>query len=139
MATYKEIFGTNIEVLASDPANPVTGQVWYNSTDNVVKGAAATTSGAWQIEKEALHIWPRGGFMLIALPNLDGSFTVTLFLKKKGEPSFESLNDRESVINFFQEHFSSAMPLLPDLETDYFDNPAGILGTIRCEPWHHSN
>jgi hypothetical protein len=47
MATYKEIFGTNIEVLASDPANPVTGQVWYNSTDNLVKGAAATTAGAW--------------------------------------------------------------------------------------------
>ena len=47
MATYKEIFGTNIEVLASDPANPVTGQVWYNSTDNVVKGAALTTTGAW--------------------------------------------------------------------------------------------
>ncbi len=99
----------------------------------------AAADGSWQIEKEALHIWPRGGFMLIALPNLDGSFTVTLFLQKKGDPSFESLVDRDSVLNFFNEHFPSAIPLVPDLETDYFDNPAGILGTIRCEPWHHSD
>jgi kynurenine 3-monooxygenase len=95
--------------------------------------------GPWQIEKEALHIWPRGGFMLIALPNLDGSFTVTLFLHKKGQPSFESLSDLESVYAFFEEHFASAIPLMPNLKTDWKENPAGILGTVRCSPWHHSD
>ena len=99
----------------------------------------AGPDGEYQIEKEALHIWPRGGFMLIALPNLDGSFTVTLFLKKEGDPSFESLKDLESVQAFFKEHFSSAIPLMPDLESDYFDNPSGILGTVKCSPWFHSD
>lgn len=96
-------------------------------------------NGGWRIEKEALHIWPRGGFMLIALPNLDGSFTVTLFLKKQGDPSFESLKDLEAVKAFFNQHFPSAIPLMPNLESDYFDNPAGVLGTIRCSPWFHSD
>ncbi len=99
----------------------------------------AALGGDYQIEKEALHIWPRGGFMLIALPNLDGSFTVTLFLKKKGDPSFESLVDLDSVKAFFSEHFPSAIPLMPELESDYFDNPAGILGTVRCSPWFHTD
>ena len=99
----------------------------------------AGPDGEYQIEKEALHIWPRGGFMLIALPNLDGSFTVTLFLKKEGDPSLESLKDLESVQAFFKEHFSSAIPLMPDLESDYFDNPSGILGTVKCSPWFHSD
>lgn len=99
----------------------------------------AGENGAWQIEKEALHIWPRGGFMLIALPNLDGSFTVTLFLEKEGDPSFESLKDLESVQGFFKEHFSSAIPLMPELESDYFDNPSGILGTVKCSPWFHTD
>lgn len=99
----------------------------------------AGSGGTWQIEKEALHIWPRGGFMLIALPNLDGSFTVTLFLHKTGEPSFESLSDLSKVRAFFEQNFSSAMPLLPNLAADYFENPAGRLGTIRCTPWHHTD
>jgi kynurenine 3-monooxygenase len=99
----------------------------------------AAVDGGYQIEKEALHIWPRGGFMLIALPNLDGSFTVTLFLKKKGDPSFESLDNSESVNEFFEAHFPTAVPLMPELRNDYADNPAGILGTVRCSPWHHSD
>jgi len=99
----------------------------------------ASENGAWQIEKEALHIWPRGGFMLIALPNLDGSFTVTLFLEKEGDPSFESLKDLESVQAFFREHFPTAIPLMPELESDYFDNPAGVLGTVKCSPWFHTD
>ena len=96
----------------------------------------AAVDALWQIEKEALHIWPRGGFMLIALPNLDGSFTVTLFLHKTGDPSFESLVDRDAVEDFFQTHFSSALPLMPDLHQDWMDNAAGRLGTVRCSPWH---
>ena len=96
----------------------------------------AGTGGVYQIEKEALHIWPRGGFMLIALPNLDGSFTVTLFLNRKGDPSFEALTDTEKVKCFFERHFLSAIPLMPELAEDFFENPTGVLGTVRCEPWH---
>ena len=95
----------------------------------------AGPAGSHRIEKEALHIWPRGGFMLIALPNQDGSFTVTLFMPKTGENSFEQLTDRKSVMTFFTQHFPEALELLPDLQEDYFANPQGRLGTIRCSPW----
>lgn len=99
----------------------------------------AAADGSWQIEKEALHIWPRGTFMLIALPNLDGSFTCTLFLPRVGEPSFASLDSVEKLQQFFEEKFPSALPLIPELQKDFFANPTGILGTVRCEPWHHGN
>ena len=95
----------------------------------------AGPDGAFLIEKEALHIWPRGGYMLIALPNLDGSFTVTLFLPSQGEPSFQQLKDRENVTKFFQDQFPSAMEHIPELADDFFANPTGELGTIRCFPW----
>lgn len=96
----------------------------------------AGAGGEWQLEKEALHIWPRGEFMLIALPNLDGSFTVTLFLPKQGTPSFESLADEEGVNEFFEKTFPTARELMPDLVEDFFANPTGRLGTVRCQPWH---
>jgi len=96
----------------------------------------AGVGGTWQLEKEALHIWPRGEYMLIALPNLDGSFTVTLFLPKQGTPSFESLSDEESVDAFFEKVFPTARSLMPDLVEDFFGNPTGRLGTVRCQPWH---
>lgn len=89
------------------------------------------------IEREALHIWPRGNFMLIALPNQDGSFTVTLFLPKEGENSFAQLKDPASVNSFFETHFPTAMRLIPDLEHDFFQNPQGRLGTVRCSPWFY--
>ncbi len=95
----------------------------------------AALDGNHLIEKEALHIWPRGGYMLIALPNLDGSFTVTLFLNKTGDPSFEQLSDEASVNHFFQDQFPDAFALIPDLGKEFFENPTGILGTVRCSPW----
>ena len=91
---------------------------------------------AFQMEREALHIWPRGGYMLIALPNQGGSFTVTLFLPKEGGNSFASLTDAESVQRFFAEQFPDALALMPELVEDFFGNPAGRLGTVRCAPWH---
>lgn len=97
----------------------------------------ANGNGTYQLEREALHIWPRGGYMLIALPNQDGSFTVTLFLPRTGENSFEQLNDRQSLYEFFEKNFPSAMSLIPDLESDFFSNPQGRLGTVRCSPWFH--
>ncbi|MEE9141570.1 MAG: NAD(P)/FAD-dependent oxidoreductase [Gammaproteobacteria bacterium] len=91
--------------------------------------------GSFRIEKNALHIWPRGGHMLIALPNLDGSFTVTLFLPNEGEPGFSSLDTPETVEAFFEEQFADALLHLPDLTEQFFENPTGSLGTVRCWPW----
>ncbi len=94
-----------------------------------------TNDGGWQIEKHALHIWPRGGYMLIALPNLDGSFTVTLFLPFEGENSFEKLQNSEDVLRFFKKNFSDALEVMPNLEEDFFTNPTSSLGTIKCHLW----
>jgi kynurenine 3-monooxygenase len=88
------------------------------------------------LEVNALHVWPRGGFMLIALPNTDGSFTATLFLAKTGLRSFAGLRTREDVSNFFAREFPDAVPLIPNLLTDFFHNPQGQLGTVHAEPWY---
>ncbi|CAN5726285.1 NAD(P)/FAD-dependent oxidoreductase [soil metagenome] len=96
----------------------------------------AGANGAFQIEKNALHIWPRGTFMLIALPNFDGSFTCTLFLPWEGPNSFEKLKTPEDVAEFFQEQFADAVPLLSDLEQTFFDNPTGHMVTVKCNQWN---
>ena len=92
--------------------------------------------GTHRIDKNCLHIWPRGEFMLIALPNLDGSFTVTLFFPMKGKTSFESLKTEEDVLQFFKETFPDAMDEMPTLNKDYFENPTATLVTVRCNPWN---
>lgn len=94
-----------------------------------------SADGGWLVEKNALHIWPRGGFMMIALPNPDGSFTVTLFLPFEGETGFAAMHDGPSVRKYFKTWFPDALELLPDLETEYFQNPTSSLGTIKCYPW----
>jgi len=91
------------------------------------------------IEKNALHIWPRNKFMMIALPNFDGSFTCTLFLAKDavgGEAAFERLTDKAAVIKFFEREFPDALRLMPTLTEDFFANPTGGLGTLKCRPWN---
>ncbi len=90
---------------------------------------------SFQIEKNALHIWPRGSYMVIALPNLDGSFTVTAFFPMTGNNGFDQLDTKEKVRSFFEEHFPDLVPFVPALEEDYFSNPVGKLGTIKCYPW----
>lgn len=92
-------------------------------------------NGDFRMEKNALHIWPRGNYMLIALPNIDGSFTCTLFFPFEGEPSFSSLNTKEKVKTFFEKTFTDAVPLMPALEEDFFTNPTSSLVTVRCFPW----
>lgn len=94
--------------------------------------------GGWRVEKNALHIWPRGSFMLIALPNMDGSFTVTLFYPAVGPESFETLNSPEAVTAFFQKEFPDALALMPHLAEEFFANPTGELVTVKCDPWHHA-
>jgi len=87
------------------------------------------------IEKNALHIWPRGHFMIIALPNLDGSFTVTMFHPYGSEIGFNELTTKDKVESFFKEHFPDLIELIPHYKEEYFQNPTGTLGTIRCKPW----
>lgn len=95
----------------------------------------AGPNGSFLLEKNALHIWPRGNYMLIALPNLDGSFTCTLFFPFEGEPSFASLNSKEKVRRFFNETFANAAALMPELEEEYFTNATSSLVTVKCFPW----
>lgn len=95
--------------------------------------------GTHQLDKNALHIWPRGGYMLIALPNMDGSFTCTLFFPFEGKPSFAELNSKEKVSAFFKEVFADAYKLMPTLEDDFFNNPTGSLMTVKCFPWTWKN
>ena len=91
----------------------------------------------WLMEKNALHIWPRGGYMLIALPNADGSFTCTLFFPFEGAESFSRLRDEKEVLDFFNRVFPDAVPLMPTLTRDFFINPTGSLVTVRCFPWSY--
>jgi kynurenine 3-monooxygenase len=95
--------------------------------------------GSWRMEKNALHIWPRKSFMMIALPNPDGSFTCTLFWEFKGPRSFETTTSDDDVRRFFTEEFPDAVPLMPTLLEDFRDNPTGSLVTIRCAPWYHED
>ena len=95
----------------------------------------AAPGGGFRIEKHALHIWPRGEYMLIALPNADGSFTATLFLPVGGPESFETLRTPDDVRGLFARRFADAVPLMPALAQDFFANPTGHLETIRCRPW----
>jgi kynurenine 3-monooxygenase len=96
-------------------------------------------NGTFILEKNALHIWPRGSFMMIALPNPDGNFTCTLFLPFEGEKSFANLKTKEAVQQFFEEEFSSAVPLMPTLIEDFFTNPVAALVTVKCFPWTFDN
>ncbi|PYJ99472.1 MAG: kynurenine 3-monooxygenase [Verrucomicrobia bacterium] len=95
--------------------------------------------GSWRMEKEALHIWPRKSFMMIALPNPDGSFTCTLFWEFEGPRSFASTKTDDDVRRFFDEEFPDAVPLMPALLEDFKNNPTGSLVTIRCAPWYHKD
>ncbi len=95
-------------------------------------------NGDFKINKNALHIWPRGDFMLIALPNLDGSFTVTLFLSySEGQFNFDNLNTPKQIELFFKTEFPDALKLMPNLVNDFIKNPTAPLGTIKCAPWHY--
>ena len=95
----------------------------------------AGENNSFQLEKNALHIWPRGNYMMIALPNMDGSFTCTLFFPFEGDPSFKSLNSPEKVKIFFENTFADATKLIPALREDFSNNPTSSLVTVKCFPW----
>ena len=92
--------------------------------------------GKHVLEINALHIWPRGNYMLIALPNIDGTFACILFLPFEGPDSFERLTTHDALIEFVRAHFPDAIPLMPDLAANFFANPTGAMVTIKCSPWH---
>lgn len=92
-------------------------------------------SGEFQLDKNCLHIWPRESFMLIALPNLDGTFTLTLFFQLDGPLSFDSIKTPTDLDAFFDTYFPDVKPLISDLHHDFFNNPTGQLCTVRCYPW----
>ncbi|HET7308414.1 MAG TPA: NAD(P)/FAD-dependent oxidoreductase [Gammaproteobacteria bacterium] len=139
---------THQPIIAADGAGSIIRRALMKTTDvetneDILDHAykeltiAPGPDGRHRMDPAALHIWPRGGYMLIALPNLDGSFTVTLFLAKEGEPSFTTLTDADAVESFFKDEFPDAAALMPDLAELYFDNPTGMLGTVWCPRWHH--
>jgi kynurenine 3-monooxygenase len=104
--------------------------------DHDYKELTIPAAAATGLERQALHIWPRGGFMLIALPNTDGSFTATLFLARHGPQSFAALATPQAVTEFFRREFADAVPLLPDLAAQFAAHPQGQLGTVHAAPWH---
>jgi len=99
----------------------------------------AGENSSFLLEKTALHIWPRKNFMLIALPNFDGSFTCTLFFPFEGNPSFQSTQTKEEAITFFKTYFPDALELMPTFIEDYFRNPTSSLVTVKCFPWIHDD
>ena len=111
-------------------------QVAEEWLDHDYKELTIPAAAAGALERQALHIWPRGGFMLIALPNTDGSFTATLFLPRAGAKSFAALATPAAVAQFFQQEFPDTVPLLPELTAQFTAHPQGQLGTVRTVPWH---
>jgi len=117
------------------------GQLGTRVTEDVLEHGykeltlPAGPGGTHRIERHALHIWPRGGFMLIALPNVDGSFTMTLFLAQYGAESFATLDGRDAVDAFFTQHFPDVTPLMPGLAREFLEHPVGRMSTVRTERW----
>jgi kynurenine 3-monooxygenase len=96
----------------------------------------AGSGGEYRMRRDALHIWPRGNFMLIALPNDDGSFTATLFLPKNGPAGFAGLTEASEIDRFLSRHFPDACTLMPDRVREFQTHPTGFLGTVYAAPWH---
>lgn len=99
----------------------------------------ANPDGTHKIDKNSLHIWPRGHFMLMALANLDGSFTCTLFMPFEGENSFQALKEENQLIDFFAKHFPDTKEVIPDLVEDFFKNPTSYLVMMKCFPWTYED
>ena len=142
-APYSRLFGTDGAFSAVRSALQRTDRFDY-SQDFLDYGykeltIAAGPGGAWQLEKNALHIWPRGQYLMIALPNLDGSFNATLYLPYEGPESFAALQTPAEVTAFFERVFSDAVPLMPALVEEFFTHPTSSLLTVKCFPWKYDD
>ena len=138
------------EVFGADGAGSVVRQYIDSNSDKPSKSEplghaykelsiSANAAGEFKLEPNALHIWPRGQFMLIGLPNTDRSFTCTLFMPNEGDVSFKSLKTEADVVDFFNTHFSDALPLLENFPQSYFKNTTGSLATIYADNWYYKN
>lgn len=140
---YDRIFGTDGAFSAVRNRMQKMDRFNFNQTylDHGYKelNIPADAQGNHVLQKNYLHIWPRGEYMMIALPNHDGSFTCTLFFPFDGPESFSTLQSPESVLAFFHKTFSDAVPLMPTLVEDYFNNPTSSLVMIQCTPWHYKD
>ncbi|MEE9374618.1 MAG: NAD(P)/FAD-dependent oxidoreductase [Saprospiraceae bacterium] len=120
---------------------PHSGELLFNYSQNFLRhgykelSIHPDTNSKWKIEKEALHIWPRGAFMIIALPNLDGSFTLTMFHPYGTDIGLRSLDTEAKIQSFFEEYYPTLLPHIPHYKKEFFANPVGTLGTIKCYPW----
>ena len=99
----------------------------------------ANADGTHKMDKNSLHIWPRGNYMLMALANPNGTFTCTLFMPHEGENSFASLKDRDALVDFFAKHFPDTKEVIPNLVEDFFKNPTSFLVTMKCYPWTYED
>ena len=138
------------EVFGADGAGSVVRQYIDSNSDKPSKSEplghaykelsiSANAVGEFKLEPNALHIWPRGQFMLIGLPNTDRSFTCTLFMPNEGDVSFKSLKTEADVVDFFNTHFSDVLPLLENFSQTYFENPTGRLATVYADNWYYKN
>ena len=123
-------------ILAQTKAKCTSETLSYSYKELVIP---PNSKGEFQMPANALHIWPRKNFMLIALPNLDCSFTATLFLSEKGSISFETLKTSEQLKGFFKEYFNDALEMLPHLDQEFFENPTGHMVTIKSDSWSYQN
>jgi kynurenine 3-monooxygenase len=137
------VFGTDGAFSAVRYALQKTDRFQYNQfyLDHGYKELSIppAADGGYRMDPKALHIWPRGNFMLIALPNADRSFTCTLFLPFEGEVSFENLKSDADVTAFFQRFFPDTLELMPTLTQDFRENPTSSLITVKCRPWQWQN
>jgi len=126
---YRSIVSKNISEITNTPLDYVNIQHSYKEL------TIESKNGDYQLDPNSLHIWPRRDMMMIALPNLDHSFTCTLFMKSTGENSFEDINDNQKLYTFFEQNFNDAVPLIENLESDFFKNPTGKLIGLRVPNW----
>ncbi len=139
--TVKSDFLVGADGAFSEVRSELNKKPWSNYSQYYIDYAykefsiPANEDGSHQIEKNALHIWPRKDFMLIALPNPDGSFTLTLFFSKSGELSFDSLDTIEKAEEFFSTYFADALALMPQFREEYTTNPAAAMVIVKCFPW----
>lgn len=142
IVSYSKVFGTDGS--SSVLRHTLRDQFDHEETESLLSHGykelhmSPGPGNSFKMEKHGLHIWPRGSYMLIALPNCDGSFTCTLFLFNQGPLSFENLKTRDQVEAFFQEQFPDVMPLIPDYLDQFFHNPTGQMVTVKTYPWNHS-
>ena len=123
----------------SQSSKSINSKVKFISSSYKELTIPANSDGTHKIDDKALHIWPRKSFMVIALPNLDGTFTCTLFAPNKGSNSFESINTTQDLDSFFYKSFKDLKSLIPNLSEQYFSNPTSPLGFVRCSSWKDHN